>query len=111
MPNLTGQLSLDGQEVSGSVLDAPGLGKVDYLAPEDWSPRRGDHIRITVEYAVEDISAPWKHNSEGVPVGNIKEVIRCRAVVPEIVQVVGVVTKQQIDQAWDEGHAGQAATG
>lgn len=111
MTAIPGQLNIDGREVKGSKLDLPGLGKVEYDKPIGWDPVRGDHIRITVEYSVIDVRYPWKHNSEGVPVGNILELVDCRVVVPDEVEIVGIVTKAQIDQAWDAAHSPQQAAG
>jgi hypothetical protein len=98
-----GQLSFEGREVAADLLSVPGFGAKEYELPPDFdagSLRHGDRIRVLVEYTVEDVHYPLKVNKRGVAVDKLKQVVEVVPVVPETVQVEGVLRAADVEAAW-----------
>jgi hypothetical protein len=109
-----GQLTFDGHEVSALELDVPGIsGKVKYRMPDGTDPvlHNRDRVRILVEYVVEDVHFPDKHNSEGVAIDKMKQVADLRIIVPEVIEVASVLRRAEIEAAWDAEHGATEGTG
>jgi hypothetical protein len=108
---LTGQLSFEGREVTGDGISLPGIGNgLGYDLPpgEEAAPEHGDRVRVLVEYVIEDVRFPEKHNSEGVAVAPLKRLAVARTIVPETVTITGILRREQIQQAWERDHGAQA---
>jgi hypothetical protein len=107
---LVGQLDFEGREVSGVELSIPGIsGTVQYEAPDgvDKLLAQGDRIRVQLEYVIETVSFPEKHNSEGVATDKLKRLAVARTIVPETVQLLAVLRKAEIELAWSQAHGAQ----
>lgn len=104
-----GQLSFDGREVSDDLLKIFGDDR-DYSLPEAievGSLRQGDRVKIETEYVVVDVHYPKAHNKRGVATDQLKQVTELKPVIPDVVEVRGVLREADIQDAWDRNHGAE----
>ncbi len=104
MPDIVGQMTFGGREVSALKLDLPGMSVVDYTVPDgdEAQLRNGDRVRLTVEGVIDVVSGKEKHNADGVGIDSLKQIAHVRFIVPECVSLDAVLRRGDIEAQWKE---------
>ena len=109
---ISGQLTIDGREVTLHTLKGAGLGiGAEYTLPESENAiplADGDYFEATVRYVVTYVATGTDVDSDGVGISKLGSIATAKVLPPDIIAVNRVVRRQTREALWDSQHGASA---